>query len=80
MPAATSGRQICAGRMRGLRVPRVIPAKHRSTGSGSATNIKFTRVRALAAERRAQPFRGVPLGVKGRPEYFGTAGAVPVRC
>ena len=50
MPAATTDRRICMGRMGASVFCGCYPAKYRSTDSGSATNIKFTRVRVLAAE------------------------------
>jgi hypothetical protein len=58
MPAATTDRRICMGRMGASVFCGCYPAKYRSTDSSSATNSKFTRVRVRPQSPRVRVRNG----------------------
>ena len=84
MPAATTGRRICAGRMGASVFCGWYPPSTAVPVSVPRRISNLRGVRALAAERRARPAgtgsRGAAWGSRDDRNTFGTAGAVPARC
>jgi hypothetical protein len=84
MPAATTGRRICAGRMGASVFCGWYPPSTAVPVSVPRRISNLRGVRALAAERRARPpgtgSRGAAWGSRDDRDTFGTARAVPARC